>query len=76
MDAYTHIQRPEPGALEDRETGDLLAVLNDDVNQLERFLDLGANRMILRVMVVLVGLVFVVISPCWPCLPSCRYRSS
>ncbi|MCW2998095.1 MAG: transporter related protein [Solirubrobacterales bacterium] len=64
MDAYTHIQRLELGALEDRETGDLLAVLNDDVNQLERFLDVGANRMILTVMnVVLVGLVFVVISP-------------
>jgi len=64
MDAYAHVQRLEMGALEDRETGDLLAVLNDDVNQLERFLDVGANRMILTVMnVVLVGLVFVVISP-------------
>ncbi|WP_367401319.1 ABC transporter ATP-binding protein [Paraconexibacter antarcticus] len=64
MDAYAHVQRLELGALEDRETGDLLAVLNDDVNQLERFLDVGANRLILTVMnVVLVGLVFVVISP-------------
>lgn len=64
MDAYAHVQRLELGALEERETGDLLAVLNDDVNQLERFLDVGANRLILTVMnVVLVGLVFVVISP-------------
>jgi ATP-binding cassette subfamily B protein len=64
MDAYAHVQRLELGALEDRETGDLLAVLNDDVNQLERFLDVGANRLILTVMnVVLVGLVFLVISP-------------
>jgi len=63
MDAYAHVQRLELGALEDRETGDLLAVLNDDVNQLERFLDVGANRLILTVMnVVLVGLVFVAIS--------------
>ncbi len=64
MDAYAHVQRLEMGALEDRETGDLLAVLNDDVNQLERFLDVGANRLILTVMnVILVGIVFVVISP-------------
>jgi ATP-binding cassette subfamily B protein len=64
MDAYAHVQRLELGALEDRETGDLLAVLGDDVNQLERFLDVGANRMIQTVMnVVLVGLVFVLISP-------------
>ncbi len=64
MDAYAHIQRLELGALEDRETGDLLAVLNDDVNQLERFLDVGANRVITTAMnVVFVGLVFVVISP-------------
>ncbi|WP_354697971.1 Putative multidrug export ATP-binding/permease protein [Paraconexibacter sp. AEG42_29] len=64
MDAYTHVQRLELGALEDRETGDLLAVLNDDVNQMERFLDVGANDIILTVMnVILVGIVFVVISP-------------
>lgn len=64
MDAYAHVQRLELGALEDRETGDLLSVLGDDVNQLERFLDVGANRLILTVMnVVLVGLVFVVVSP-------------
>ncbi|MTD45227.1 ATP-binding cassette domain-containing protein [Conexibacter sp. W3-3-2] len=64
MDAYAHVQRLELGALEDRETGDLLAVLNDDVNQLERFLDVGANEIILTVMnVLLVGTVFVVISP-------------
>ncbi len=64
MDAYAHVQRLELGALEDRESGDLLAVLNDDVNQLERFLDTGANQIILTVMnVLLVGLVFFVISP-------------
>ena len=41
-----------------------MAVLNDDVNQLERFLDVGANQMILTISnVVLVGLAFFVISP-------------
>jgi ATP-binding cassette subfamily B protein len=39
-------------------------VLNDDVNQLERFLDLGANEVILTISnVLLVGLAFFVISP-------------
>jgi ATP-binding cassette subfamily B protein len=41
-----------------------MAVLNDDVNQLERFLDLGANEVILTASnVLLVGLAFFVISP-------------
>ncbi|MEQ9092758.1 MAG: ABC transporter ATP-binding protein, partial [Miltoncostaeaceae bacterium] len=41
-----------------------MSVLNDDVNQLERFLDVGANAIILTVTnVVVVGLVFVVASP-------------
>ena len=37
-------------------SGDLMAVLNDDVNQLERFLDIGANEVIqLLTTVVLIG---------------------
>jgi ATP-binding cassette subfamily B protein len=41
-----------------------MAVLNDDVNQLERFLDMGAHEMILTITnVVLVGITFAVISP-------------
>ncbi len=36
-----------------------MAVLNDDVNQLERFLDVGANEVILTISnVVFVGLAF------------------
>jgi ATP-binding cassette subfamily B protein len=39
-------------------------VLNDDVNQLERFLDMGANELILTAAnVALVGITFFVISP-------------
>ena len=41
-----------------------MAVLNDDVNQLERFLDVGANQVILTISnVVFVGLAFFIISP-------------
>jgi ATP-binding cassette subfamily B protein len=43
LDAYGHVQGLELAWFEDRSTGGLMAVLNDDVNQLERFLDTGAN---------------------------------
>ncbi len=64
IDAYSHIQDLDVSYFEDRSTGGLLAVLNDDVNQLERFLDVGANDMIQTFTAVLgVGVVFFVLSP-------------
>ncbi|MDH3725453.1 MAG: ABC transporter ATP-binding protein/permease, partial [Thermoleophilia bacterium] len=49
---------------EDRSSGGLLAILNDDVNQLERFLDVGANAIIITIVnVIVVGAIFVTISP-------------
>jgi len=46
LDAYEHIQGLETAFFEDQSTGGLMSVLNDDVNQLERFLDRGANDLI------------------------------
>ena len=46
VETYDHVQGLELGYFEDRSTGALMAVLNDDVNQLERFLDVGANQII------------------------------
>ncbi|MGB0591838.1 MAG: ABC transporter ATP-binding protein [Myxococcota bacterium] len=43
MDGYRHLQGLELAYFEDRSTGGLMSVLNDDINQLERFLDVGAN---------------------------------
>ena len=64
MDAYAHVQRLELGYFEDASTGGLMAVLNDDVNQLERFLDTGARDIIQTVVnVIVVGTVFTIISP-------------
>ena len=64
MDAYTHIQELELGYFEDQSTGGLMSVLNDDVNQLERFLDVGAPAIIaLVVNVILVGIIFIIASP-------------
>ena len=61
LEAYAHVQELELRYFEDRQSGGLLAVLNDDVNQLERFLDIGANEILqLLTTVVLVGAAFVV----------------
>ncbi|MDX5298484.1 MAG: ABC transporter ATP-binding protein/permease, partial [Gammaproteobacteria bacterium] len=52
------------GFFEARNSGQLVSILNDDVNQLERFLDGGANNLIQTLVTVLaVGAVFFVLSP-------------
>ena len=43
LDAYGHLQDLDMAWFEDSATGNLVAILNDDVNQLERFLNGGAN---------------------------------
>jgi ATP-binding cassette subfamily B protein len=64
MDTYRHVQDLEMAYFEDRTSGGLMAVLNDDVNQLERFLDLGPHKLIgTFANVVFVGVVFFVVSP-------------
>lgn len=64
LDAYRHVQGLPLEFFEDQSTGGLMAVLNDDINQLERFLDGGANEF-LQVFgsVVLVGGIFFYLSP-------------
>lgn len=59
IELYCHVQNLEVAYFEDTTSGGLLAVLNDDINQLERFLDGGAASMIdLFWNVILVGIVF------------------
>ena len=59
LDAYRHVQQLELGYFDDRRTGSLLAILSDDVNQLERFLDGGANDIIqISTTVILIGALF------------------
>ncbi|MFN7729476.1 MAG: ABC transporter ATP-binding protein [Bdellovibrio sp.] len=61
---YAHLQRLDMGYFENQTSGQLVSILNDDVNQLERFLNGGANSIIQLVStVVLVGGVFFAISP-------------
>lgn len=64
MDAYAHTQDLELAWFEDRSTGGLLAILNDDVNQLERFLDGGANELLqVATTVLVVGATFFALAP-------------
>jgi ATP-binding cassette subfamily B protein len=64
IEAYDHLQHLEMGFFEAGSTGQLLAVLNDDINQLERFLDQGANEILQLITTVLaVGASMVVLSP-------------
>lgn len=59
MQSYAHVQRLELSWFERTRTGTLMSTLNDDINQMERFLNGGANDLI-QVMTgtVLVGAVF------------------
>jgi ATP-binding cassette subfamily B protein len=64
LDAYGHMQNLDMAWFEDASTGRLVAILNDDVNQLERFLDGGANALLqVGTSVVAVGAVFFYLSP-------------
>ena len=45
-DAYNHVQKLDISWFENKKVGDITAKLNDDVNQLERFLDNGFNSII------------------------------
>jgi ATP-binding cassette subfamily B protein len=64
VDAYSHVQRLEMSYFEDKSTGGLLTILNDDVNQLERFLDGGANDLLqVTTTVLVVGGTFVWLAP-------------
>lgn len=64
IEAYAHLQDLELAYFEERSSGRLMAVLNDDINQLERFLDRGANE-VLQVIttVILIGGAFFVMAP-------------
>jgi ATP-binding cassette, subfamily B, bacterial len=64
MEAYAHVQDLELAYYEDRSTGGLMAILNDDINQLERFLDVGANEIIqVTTSVIIIGALYMLVAP-------------
>lgn len=64
LDAYAHLQELELSYFEERSTGNLMSILSDDINQLERFLDVGANE-VLQVLttVIIIGGIFFYLAP-------------
>lgn len=46
LDAYDHVQKLEMAYFENQRTGNLMSILNEDINQMERFLNGGANQII------------------------------
>ncbi len=69
LDAYRHMQSLDMDWFDERHSGQLVSILNDDINQLERFLNVGANS-ILQVAsaVIFIGAVFFYIAPDVACV--------
>jgi ATP-binding cassette subfamily B protein len=64
VDTYAHVQELDMAYFEEQSTGGLMAVLNDDINQLERFLDIGANEIIQLVTTIIVVMaLFLIAAP-------------
>ena len=60
---FDHVQHQAMSWFDEQQKGDLLAVMNDDINQLERFLDKGANDLLqVTTTVIVVGSVFLFLS--------------
>ena len=63
LETFEHVQTQGMAWFDERQKGDVLAILNDDINQLERFLDKGANDLLqVATTVIVVGAVFLILS--------------
>jgi ATP-binding cassette, subfamily B, bacterial len=64
LDGYSHLQNLEMAFFEEQNTGNLMSILSDDINQLERFLDGGANEVIQVITtVIIIGGAFFILAP-------------
>ena len=64
MSAYSHIQDLEMQWFSQQSTGGLMAIMNDDVNQLERFLDQGATDLLqVATTIIVVGGIMFSVAP-------------
>ena len=64
METYANTQTLDLSYFENKSSGRLMALLNDDINQLERFLDTGAHKLIITfTTVVVIGGVYLYIDP-------------
>ncbi|NDJ21049.1 ATP-binding cassette domain-containing protein [Nostoc sp. B(2019)] len=65
LDAYNHVQELDSAYFEESSTGGLMSILNDDINQLEDFLNFGANEIIniITSLLILTGGAFFILPP-------------
>ena len=64
MDTYQHIQSARMEDVDKTAIGQLIATINDDINQLERFLEDGINQIIqIIASTILIGIIFFLCSP-------------
>tara|TARA_Y100001970_G_scaffold60892_1_gene77511 strand:+ start:2481 stop:4127 length:1647 start_codon:yes stop_codon:yes gene_type:complete len=64
MSAYSHIQDLEMQWFSEQSTGGLMSIMNDDVNQLERFLDQGATDLLhVATTIIVVGGIMFTVAP-------------
>ena len=64
VDVYDHAQKLDLSWHEKQTTGNISAILNDDINQLERFINNGVNQLIqVLVSTLVIGFIFFYISP-------------
>ena len=64
LDGYSHVQSLDVDWHENQRTGNITAILNDDVNLLERFLNDGANEIIqIIISSISIGFIFFYVSP-------------
>ncbi|MCH9628135.1 MAG: Lipid A export ATP-binding/permease protein MsbA [Chlamydiales bacterium] len=73
METIGHVQKMDQATFDQLRTGNLISILNDDVNQLERFLENGVNQIIqILFSTVTIGLIFFLLAPqiaVWAILP-------
>ncbi|MDP5172852.1 MAG: ABC transporter ATP-binding protein/permease [Bacteroidia bacterium] len=64
VEVYDHLQSREIAYFERSRTGNLMSILNDDINQLERFLNTGFNDILqLLILVIFASLSLFAVSP-------------
>lgn len=63
IEAYAHVQKLELEYFENKAMGNVISILNDDINQLERFLNDSVNQIIqIAASTILIALIFFAIS--------------
>ncbi|MFB6125488.1 MAG: ABC transporter ATP-binding protein [Halanaeroarchaeum sp.] len=63
-DTYDEMQRLNMGFFADKQTGEMMSILSNDVNRLERFLNEGMNGAV-RLLVMVVGIAVILFATNW-----------